>query len=60
MGNIPWNALVFFTLYLQLLGMSDFDASLLMARVAVKPAHNCAAPGHDLTSSVMNELHRTH
>jgi hypothetical protein len=32
-GNIPWNALVFFTLYLQLLGMSDFDASLLMARV---------------------------
>lgn len=32
MGNIPWNALVFFTLYLQLLGMSDFNASLLMVR----------------------------
>ena len=31
-GNIPWNALVFFTLYLQLLGMSDFHASLLMVR----------------------------
>ena len=29
-GNIPWNAMVFFTLYFQLLGMSDFDASLLM------------------------------
>ena len=30
-GSTPWNALVFLTLYLQLLGMSDFTASLLMA-----------------------------
>ena len=30
-GSTPWNAMVFFTLYLQLLGMSDFAASLLMA-----------------------------
>jgi hypothetical protein len=30
-GSIPWTALVFFTLYLQLLGMSDFAASVLMA-----------------------------
>ncbi|KAK9786693.1 hypothetical protein WJX73_003542 [Symbiochloris irregularis] len=31
MGSMPWNALVFFTLYLQLLGMSDAAASGLMA-----------------------------
>lgn len=31
MGSIPWTALVFFTLYLQLLGMSDFAASVLMS-----------------------------
>lgn len=30
-GSIPWNALVFFTLWLQLLGFTDFVASLLMA-----------------------------
>lgn len=30
-GSIPWTALVFFTLYLQLLGMTDFAASVLMA-----------------------------
>lgn len=30
-GSIPWTALVFFTLYLQLLGMTDFAASLLMS-----------------------------
>jgi MFS family permease len=30
-GSIPWMALVYVTLYLQLLGMSDFQASLLMA-----------------------------
>lgn len=30
-GSTPWNAMVFFTLYLQLLGMSDFASSLLMA-----------------------------
>lgn len=30
-GSTPWNALVFNTLYLQLLGMSDFQASLIAA-----------------------------
>ena len=30
-GSIPWTALVFFTLYLQLLGMTDVSASVLMA-----------------------------
>ncbi|CAL5229213.1 g12496 [Coccomyxa viridis] len=30
-GSIPWTALVFFTLYLQLLGMTDAAASVLMA-----------------------------
>ncbi|KAK9823402.1 hypothetical protein WJX72_002513 [[Myrmecia] bisecta] len=30
-GSFPWNALVFFTFYLQLLGMSDIAASALMA-----------------------------
>lgn len=30
-GTAPWLALVFMTLYLQLLGMSDLQASLLMA-----------------------------
>lgn len=31
MGSIPWNALLFFTLYLQLIGMSDFSASMLVS-----------------------------
>ena len=30
-GSTPWNALVFLTFYFQLLGMSDFQASLLLA-----------------------------
>jgi len=30
-GSAPWNALVFNTLYLQLLGMTDFQASLVAA-----------------------------
>ena len=30
-GSTPWNAMVFFTLWLQLLGFSDFAAALLMA-----------------------------
>lgn len=28
MGSIPWSGMVFLTLYFQLLGMSDFAASL--------------------------------
>lgn len=31
MGSIPWNALLFFTLYLQLIGMSDLSASMLVS-----------------------------
>ncbi len=31
MGSTPWNALVFLTLYLQLLGFSDLAASCLLA-----------------------------
>ena len=31
LGSTPWNALVFLTLYFQLIGMSDFAASALMA-----------------------------
>jgi hypothetical protein len=30
-GNLPWAALVFLTLYLQLIGMSDAAASALVA-----------------------------
>ena len=30
-GSIPWSGMVFLTLYFQLLGMSDFAASLQMA-----------------------------
>ena len=33
-GSTPWNAMVFFTLWLQLLGFSDYSASLLMALFA--------------------------
>ena len=31
MGSIPWSGMVFLTLYFQLLGMSNFAASLQMA-----------------------------
>ena len=31
MGSVPWSALVFLTLYFQLLGMSDLQASALNA-----------------------------
>lgn len=30
-GSIPWTALVFLTLYLQLIGMSDLHAGMLMS-----------------------------
>lgn len=30
-GSLPWNAMVFFTLWLQLLGFSDFSASVMLA-----------------------------
>ncbi|KAL3131568.1 hypothetical protein ABBQ38_007869 [Trebouxia sp. C0009 RCD-2024] len=30
-GSVPWSALVFLTLYMQLVGMSDFHASMLMS-----------------------------
>lgn len=31
LGSTPWNALVFLTLYLQLVGFSDFNASLAVS-----------------------------
>lgn len=31
MGNIPWSAMVYLTLYFQLMGMSDFAASLVVS-----------------------------
>ena len=31
LGSTPWNALVFLTLYMQLLGMTDTSAATLMA-----------------------------
>ncbi len=37
-GSMPWNAMVFITLWLQLLGFSDFAASLLMALFALGSA----------------------
>ena len=37
-GSTPWNAMVFFTLWLQLLGASDFAASLITASFAVGAA----------------------
>ena len=30
-GSIPWTALVFLTLYLQMIGMSDLHAGMLMS-----------------------------
>ena len=30
-GSTPWNGMVFFTMWLQLMGFSDFTASSLMA-----------------------------
>ena len=53
-GNIPWNALVFFTLYLQLLGMSDFNASLLMVRPPGAP-HQCTQ--HPQSHRVLGSTH---
>ena len=35
MGSLPWQAMVFFTLWLQLLGFSDLMASSLMAIFAL-------------------------
>ena len=34
-GSLPWQAMVFFTLWLQLLGFSDLAASSLMAIFAL-------------------------
>ncbi|CAG9466628.1 unnamed protein product [Pedinophyceae sp. YPF-701] len=34
MGSTPWNALIFFTLWLQMLGFTDLQASILMAAFA--------------------------
>ena len=55
LGSIPWTALVFLTLYLQLIGMSDLHAGALMAlflggtalgSLLGAPPHPCAPPHH--------------
>jgi hypothetical protein len=43
MGSIPWSALVFLTLYFQLLGMSDAQASSLVAIFLAGVPHLCSA-----------------
>lgn len=45
MGTTPWNAMVFFTLWLQLLGFSDFVSSTLMAVFACGCAIGAFAGG---------------
>jgi hypothetical protein len=52
-GSTPWNAMVFFTLWLQLLGFSDLAASVLMATFALGCAlgsllGGCLGAGLDL------------
>lgn len=44
-GSTPWSALVFFTLWLQLLGFSDFVSSTLMAVFACGTALGTYAGG---------------
>jgi hypothetical protein len=44
-GSMPWNALVFNTLYLQLLGFSDFQSSLVAALFLAGSAFGAQA-GH--------------
>ena len=44
-GTTPWNAMVFFTLWLQLLGFSDFVSSTLMAVFACGCAMGAFAGG---------------
>lgn len=45
-GSTPWNAMVFFTLWLQLLGFSDYSASVLMALFAGGCAIGSAVGGY--------------
>lgn len=42
-GNIPGQALAFLTLYLQLLGLSNFHASLLVRCEALLPCFHSVA-----------------
>ena len=44
-GTTPWNAMVFFTLWLQLLGFSDLVSSTLMATFACGCALGAFAGG---------------
>ena len=46
MGTIPSSALAFLTLYLQLLGMSDFHASVCTALFLAGQARRAALPMH--------------
>ena len=45
-GSTPWNAMVFFTLWLQLLGFTDYSASVLMALFAGGCAIGSAVGGY--------------
>ena len=45
-GSTPWNAMVFFTLWLQLLGFTDYSASVLMALFAGGCAVGSAVGGY--------------
>ena len=45
-GSTPWNAMVFFTLWLQLLGFTDYSASVLMALFALGCAIGSAVGGY--------------
>ncbi len=45
-GSTPWNAMVFFTLWLQLLGFTDYSASVLMALFAGGCAIGSALGGY--------------
>ncbi len=60
-GSIPWTALVFFTLYLQLLGMSDFAASVLMSLFLGstgqhRPFHACNTKALRVTPALCSPL----
>lgn len=44
-GSTPWNALVFMTLYFQLSGMSDWQASCLVAVFAGSNSLGCLVGG---------------
>ena len=54
-GSTPWNAMIFFTLWLQLLGFTDYSASVLMALFAGGCAIGSAVGGYLGQSSQVSE-----